>query len=272
MGTFLDDVKSRRSVRTFDGNKLSEKDLKQLKALAENAENPYHISVKIAFFDAKEHDLSSPVITGEKYYVTAKVTAGKNADVAYGYSFEKFLFGAHRIGLGTVWIGGTMPREKFEKVSDLQEGEIMPCISPIGYIAPKMSIKETLMRKGVKADWRFDFETLFFKDDFSTPLTELEAQALCIYDALEAVRFAPSAVNKQPWRVVISNGYAHFFEKKDRGYDNGTYDLQKADLGIALYHFEEAFLSAGKTIDFEINGPKIKMEKDVEYIASYKFQ
>ena len=270
MGTFLDEVKKRRSVRTFDGNKLSEQDLKKLNDLANQVENPYDIPVTIALFDAKEKDLSSPVITGENDYVTAKVTAGKNADVAYGYSFEKFLLNAHQMGLGTVWIGGTMPSEKFEAAAELKEGEIMPCMSPLGYTASKMGVKEVLMRKGVKADWRYNFEELFFKDDFSTPLLELEAQALCIYDALEAVRFAPSAVNKQPWRVVVSNGYAHFFEKKDRGYDNGTYDLQKVDVGIALYHFEESLRLAGKSVEFAIADPGLDLDKDMEYIASYR--
>ena len=42
----------------------------------------------------------------------------------------------------------------------------MPCVSPLGYISKKMSVKETLMRKGVKADSRLDFEELFFGSEF----------------------------------------------------------------------------------------------------------
>jgi len=38
----------------------------------------------------------------------------------------------------------------------------MPCVSPLGYPAEKMSLRETLMRKGIQADKRMDFDRLFF--------------------------------------------------------------------------------------------------------------
>ncbi len=266
---FLEDVKNRRSVRTFDGKGLGAEILDDLKEYAKNIVNPYNIPVEFAFLNAKEHDLSSPVLSGEKEYITAKVKKGANADVAYGYSFEDLLMYAVSKNLGTVWIGGTMPREKFEKASNLADDEIMPCVSPVGYAADKMGMKEVLMRKGVKADSRFDFGELFFKDSFDTPLTESEAKDLGIFTALEAVRLAPSAVNKQPWRVVVNEAGAHFYEKKDRGYDNGTYDLQKVDLGIALYHFENQCREEGKQLIFKIVNPEIENPGKTEYIASF---
>ena len=57
-------------------------------------------------------------------------------------------------------------------------------------------------------------------------------------EALEMVRWAPSAVNKQPWRVVMDGKHAHFYEKKSKGYVDATgWDLQKVDIGITLCHF-----------------------------------
>jgi nitroreductase len=268
MGSFLDLVKSRRSVRTFDGRPVDADLLKQLKDYGETLSNPYNIPITLGFFAAKDYDLSSPVLSGAETYVTAKVAVGANADVAYGYSFQQFLMKAHEQGLGTVWIGGTMPREKFEAAAALASNEVMPCVSPLGYTA-KIGVKEALMRKGVKADSRFDFGKLFFKDSFDTPLTEAEADEKKICEALEAVRWAPSAVNKQPWRVVVCGDRVHFYEKKDRGYDNGTYDLQKVDVGIGMYNFEEALRTAGVSVGFEIADPGIALPKDTEYIATY---
>lgn len=266
---FIDDVRKRRSVRTFDGKGLSDEVLKDLKDFVKETENPYQIPVTFLFLDAKEHGLSSPVLSGETTYITAKVTAAPHADVAYGYSFEKLLMYAVSKGLGTVWIGGTMPRDKFEKASELKDGEIMPCVSPVGYIADKMGVKEVLMRKGVKADSRFAFGELFFKEDLDTPLSESEAEKEGILTALEAVRLAPSAVNKQPWRAVVTKEGIHFYEVKNRGYDNGTYDLQKVDVGIALYHFEEECRQCGKTLRFALADPGIRLPEKTEYIASY---
>lgn len=270
MGDFLDLAKSRRSVRTFDGNQVDDSAIDELKKYADEIVNPFGLKTRFLFLDAEKNNLSSPVLSGEKLYVTAMMTPGENADVAYGYSFESLLMKAHEMGLGTVWIGGTMPREKFESASNLQENEVMPCVSPIGVTAQSMSLKEGLMRKGVKADKRFDFDKLFFEGSFENGMSEDRAEALGLKRALEAVRIAPSAVNKQPWRVVVIDDVAHFFIKHDRGYDNGTYDLQKIDLGIGMYHFESQLKCEGKNVTLELNNPGIELEKGVDYVASYR--
>ena len=186
---YFDDVKNRRSVRTFDGLGITDKLLEDLKEYAASVSNPYGIPVTFDFLDAKDNDLSSPVLKGEELYVTAKVKKVENADVAYGYSFESLLMHAVNKGLGTVWIGGTMPREKFETASNLSKNEVMPCISPIGVTAKSMSLKEGLMRKDVKADKRFDFNKLFFEGGFKNGMSEDRAEELGLKRALEAVRF-----------------------------------------------------------------------------------
>ena len=177
---FIEDVKNRRSVRTFDGKGVSNEVIDDLKEYAGSIVNPYNIPVEFVFLNKDEYGLSSPVLSGEKEYIAAKVKKGTNADVAYGYSFEELLMYAVSKGLGTVWIGGTMPRDKFERAINLKEDEIMPCMSPIGYVANKMGMKEVLMRKGVKADSRYDFKELFFADSFDASLTEAKAEELGI--------------------------------------------------------------------------------------------
>ena len=269
--SFLDDVRKRRSVRTFDGKNIDDATYAELKRFAATVKNPYNKEIRFAFLDAEENKLSSPVLSGEKLYVSAMMKKGDKAEEAYGYAFEALLVHAHKLGLGTVWIGGTMPRDKFEKASNLKDDEIMPCVSPLGGIADKMAVKEVLMRKGVKADWRMDFENLFFEKDFSSPVSEERAEELGLRDALEAVRVAPSAVNKQPWRVVLEEGKAHFYEKHDKGYTNEYYDLQKVDVGIALYHFEQQLLSEGRQAILTVEKPAIQTPSGIDYIATYKF-
>ncbi len=268
MKTFLELAKTRRSVRTFDGQMPDKQVIDELKAFAEEMTNPFGIKVRFIFLDAEKEKLSSPVLTGEKLYVSAIVERGPLAAVAYGYSFEKFLMKAHELGLGTVWIGGTMPRDKFEKASGLAEDEIMPCISPLGAVSNKMSVKESLMRKGVKADSRMKFEELFFSGDFASPITEGQAMSMGLRDDLEAVRIAPSAVNKQPWRIVIDGKNAHFYVKHDKGYTTPDYDLQVIDVGIALYHFESQMLSETKNPFIVIEKPDIAVPDGMDYVAS----
>jgi hypothetical protein len=127
------------------------------------------------------------------------------------------------------------------------------------------------MRKGVKADVRNPFETLFFDGSFDTPLSEEKAGDLRI--PLEMVRLAPSAVNKQPWRVVITDHQAHFYEYRSRGYMDGTgWDIQKIDMGIALSHFELAAGECGLEVTFTLEDPGLKTEENMIYIGSYAWK
>ena len=80
---------------------------------------------------------------------------------AFGYAFEKIVLFVQSLGVGTTWIAGTMDRSGFERAMKLNEDEVMPCVSPLGYEAKKMSLRETMMRKGVKADTRLPFASLF---------------------------------------------------------------------------------------------------------------
>ena len=262
-------IQSRRSVRTFDGRNPEPELLDKLQSFGKALMNPFGVEVDFELLDAVGHGLSSPVLSGETHYVCGRVKNVPDCQVAFGYSFEHFLLYAHSLGLGTVWIGGTMNRAAFEKAMELKAGELMPCISPLGYTSDKMSVREVLMRKGVKADERMSFEELFFDGSFDKPLSRESAGTLAM--PLELVRLGPSAVNRQPWRVVIKDGAAHFYLKRGKGFGHGEkLDMQMIDMGIALCHFELGAEEAGLKSVFFREEPAIFSE-GMEYIASYSF-
>ena len=260
-------IRERRSVRTFDGRALGAEEMEKLDAFARKIENPYEIPVEFKLLDAGKYRLSSPVIAGTKQYFGAKVKRVPHAEEAFGYSFEILVLYAQSLGIGTTWIGGTMNREAFERAMALGADEMMPCVSPLGYPAAKLSLREAMMRRGVKADSRFRFEELFFDAD-GAPLTEAAAGRL--REPLELVRLAPSAVNKQPWRVIVSGGDAHFYKKADRGFVSAAAgDLQKVDLGIALCHFALGAQEAGLELRLSLDDPKLAAAGDMEHIATW---
>ena len=264
----FDDIRKRRSIRTFDGTPLKSEDEKKIVAFAAEAENPFGLPITWKILDAGKGALSTPVIVGEDKYIAGVMRRAPFAEEAFGFSFEKIVLFAESIGLGTTWIAGTMDRSVFENACELKDGEVMPCISPLGYPAKKMSLRESVMRRGVRADSRLPFEEIFFDSSFEKPLTVETAGKLS--EVLEAVRLAPSAVNKQPWRVVISGDKAHFFEKRSKPKEEGEWDIQKIDIGIALCHFELAAKEKGISVEFLIEDPGTDREKDTIYIASYK--
>ena len=264
----LELIRTRRSVRTFDGRAIRPEDSQKIMDFAEKVGNPYDIPITWKLLDGTRSSLSSPVIVGTDTFIAGKLHRVPHAEEAFGYSFEKIGLFAQSLGVGTTWIAGTMNRAAFERAMELGEDEVMPCVSPLGYPAEKMSFREKMMRRGIKADTRFDFSDLFFDGEPGLPLTGEKAGAL--KDAFEAVRLAPSAVNKQPWRAVLDGQNVHFYEKRSAGYvsENG-WDVQKIDMGIALCHFELAARECGMDVSFDLGYPGRSAGEDMTYVASY---
>lgn len=267
MSELLTLIKGRKSVRSFDGRPIGAEDRSRLEQYIAAISNPFGIPVRFALLDAEQHGLSSPVLTGETLYAAGAVSRGAYAETALGFSFEKLVLYAWSLGIGTTWIGGTMKRDLFERAAGLSEEELMPCVSPLGYPAKRRSVKEAMMRKGVGADSRLPPEKLFFDGVWGIPLTVSASNEL--RDILEMVRWAPSAVNKQPWRIVAAEGGFHFYKKQGRGFvSEKTGDLQKVDLGIALCHFVMGMEEQGEKPEVVIRDPGIAVPDDVTYIAT----
>lgn len=263
---YIEAIKNRKSVRTFDKNKnIDSALLNEIKEFMNNVTNPYGLKIEWFLLNSDEYKLSSPVIVGEKYYILGKMKKELNAEEAFGYELEEIVLYLKTLDLGTTWMAGTFSRSLFEKAINLNSDEIMPCVTPIGYKAAKMSIREKLMRRGIKADTRLEFNDLFFKNDFNT---KLDNDDLDKYkDILELVRIAPSAVNKQPWRILLCDNKFYFYKAPSKGFDRDGFDVQKIDLGIALNHFMHGLNEKGIDYEFEISNPDFNVES-FEYIAT----
>lgn len=259
-------IRSRKSVRTYDGTPLRSEDREKLEKYAASVTNPFGIPVEFRFLKADEHKLSSPVIVGTDLYVAAKVRKEPNFEAALGYSFEELCLYAASLGIGTVILAATISRKTFEQAMEVQDGEVMPVASPLGYAAPKRSIRENLMRKGLGADGRKDFGDLFFNGTFGTPLTEADAG---IYrEALENLRWAPSATNRQPWRAVKTGDTLCFYELQTLP-PNALGDIQKVDVGAALANFALTMKEDKTEGHFSIADPGIAHPENATYIISY---
>ena len=252
----LELILNRKSVRSFDGRKLDETDLRRLQAYVAGIHNPYNIPVRFVWLDAEANGLASPVIRGERLYVAGKVPRVRHCEEAFGYSFEKLVLYARRLGIGTTWIGGTMDRALFEKAACTGEDEYMMIVSPLGYPAQARTDVERRLRESVHADERLPASELFFDRDFSQPLTEESS-------LLEAVRWAPSAANQQPCRVVKEANHYHFYVK--HSLPPARWDVQKIDVGIAICNLMS--VEGGR---FSLSDPGIAHGEELEYIATVR--
>ncbi|MFN2937426.1 nitroreductase family protein [Lachnospiraceae bacterium YH-ros2226] len=260
-------IRKRKSVRTFDGKPLKNEDRLALEEYIKSQTNPFGVPVEFRLLDAKEYGLSSPVIVGTDLYLAAKVKRCKHYEIGFGYSFEHICLYAESLGLGTVMLAASLSRAAFEKAMNVQNDEVLPVASPVGYPARKKSIRESLMRKGLKADERIPFEQLFFDKQYGNPLTVSSAGIYA--DALEMARWAPSAANKQPWRAVVIGDTVHFYEDKSMK-DSPIGDIQKVDVGIALAHFDLTIQEEGHKGRFVEADPGITLPENVHYIISFE--
>lgn len=266
-----DAVTWRYSVRSYEKKQPDAELIKKLMDYAAALENPFGPKIRVQLIEkdtaANGEKLGTyGVIKGAKLYLGVTVADKPYAMEAVGYDFEKLVLYAASLGLGTCWLGGTFNRSAFVEAMEIKEGELFPILSPLGHPAERKSITEKLMRKMVNADNRLDWGEIFFNGDFSQPL----AEDSCEYDfALEMLRLAPSAVNKQPWRVVVCGDKVHFYKKPMAGAEITTIDMQRIDLGIAMCHFDLAAKEQGIAGYFEIAKPEINAPDELEYIASY---
>jgi hypothetical protein len=117
---------------------------------------------------------------------------------------------------------------------------------------------------------------MFSDERFDRPLTAEAAGPFAT--ALEMVRWAPSASNRQPWRVVRSRADWHFFVHRTPGYPPriarillGVEDLQRVDMGIAMCHFELALREQGVRDHWVVRQPAISVPDALtEYTATWE--
>jgi nitroreductase len=127
----------------------------------------------------------------------------------------------------------------------------------------------------MNANRRLPMEQMFFTGTFGNPLT---TEAAGLYaQPLEMVRWAPSASNKQPWRIIRIGDAWHFYLQRTKGYGKGTLlfsilrlaDLQRVDMGIAMCHFELTARSLGLHGRWIVEDPKLKIPENTEYTVSW---
>ena len=124
-----------------------------------------------------------------------------------------------RRGIGTVWLGGTFSRGTVGELVKPAPDERVDAVIAFGNPAERESWTGRLMARMSNARSRKPFDSMFHVKPHS------------IYrDALEMMRLAPSATNRQEWRAV----------ETDSGIDFFTTDANRfaaLDLGIGLAHF-----------------------------------
>ena len=269
-----DAVKKRYSVRNYEKREIEKDKNEAIETFIDSLENPFGSKVNFHYLGGKEMENKRKlgtygVIKGAERYIGTTIEKEPMSLEALGYELETLILYLADLNIGTCWLGGTFNREGFAQAMNVGEDEIFPIITPYGYAAKKKHIKEIGMRKMIKADQRKGWDQLFYKNDFQSPFAKAEAGDLEF--PLEMVRLAPSASNKQPWRILLIDNACHFYEYKEPGYsDRFPYDIQRIDMGIAAAHFDLAVKEKEVKGHFDTESePDLNLPKNMEYVFSW---
>lgn len=269
----VETIKKRCSVRTYQDKELEPDVREMLQSYMDNLENPFGMQVKKYIIDKKlasegEKLGTYGVIKGASTFMGISVPDKDLAHVAAGYEFENLILEATALGLGTVWLAATFNREGFASAMGVPKNELFPAISPVGYPAAKRSLTESLMRTAMRSSSRKEWNTLFYLENFQTPLHKDESGDYA--EPLEMLRLAPSDKNTQPWRVLKASNSYHFFVTYKSGISRGEEIIKRVDAGIALSHFHQTVLELGLKGCFKQTEPEnIELPQNTYYITSW---
>ena len=278
-----DIIRMRYSCRSYRGDFLTEKDRSELgEFISQKITGPFGSSARFTLFAAEASD--STALKGLGTYGFIKNPAAFIAGIVkepemnledFGYSMERIILHATEMGLGSCWLGGTFKKSGFAQKAGIGTDEMIPAIAAIGYIAERRSIKDRLMGSNAGAANRKDADEIFF----SSGKKKINIDPQSPYGrVLEMVRLAPSASNKQPWRIVKEDGknIFHFFLERTSSYSLTIRllklaDMQRIDMGIAMCHFESVAIESGLMGFWVVKNPvDIKTPSDWEYSITWE--
>jgi len=268
-------IRTRKSIRTYN-NSAIEPAIKQqvIDFMMSNSVGIFGNKVDFYWIDGGSDEFKDiklgtyGVISGTKSFITGKITDSDKNFEDFGYCLEKLILYCTELNIGTCWLGGTYNKTAFSASVDLKEGEIIPAVTPVGYFGTEKSTIDKMFRRFAGSDNRKPFDELFYSQSFSGNLTEEEKSTYSFF--LEMVRLAPSASNKQPWRVLLINNVFHFYLKRTPNYNNKFMqsDLQRVDMGIGISHFDFALSEKNVEHTWIVENPGLETDDLTEYIAS----
>lgn len=271
-----DAVLQRVSTRTFQNKDLSKKDIRKILNQIDShkeMKGPYDHSFELTFSltdttESKGQKIGTyGVLKNPPAFIGEICENNFKTIIDFGYVFEHLILSLTQYDFGTCWLGGTFKRQHYRK--NLNENEIIPAISPVGYKASNRRLIERIIRKAAQSQNRLSFSVLFknYND-----LTNLEYDLNNpIISALDLVRRGPSASNKQPWRAYLEDNTVHFYIERTPNYPGKAfkYDIQALDMGIALCHFEIGLKHFKKEISYFTAQNTMEIPNN-EYVISVK--
>lgn len=220
-------IKKRKSTRTYKSQVLEENTIKDLQDLISSIDKvgPFNNEINYQLVILDEVGIKNinklinyGFIKGSPGFIAGTMKENENYLVDFGYLMEDIILKTTGLSLDTCWLGGSLNTDAFKDKLSVNDNEQLPAIFSIGIDAKKTRRFDNVIRSTLKGNNRKSWSDLFFEDSVKKAL---DKDTIGLYqEVLEMVRLAPSACNKQPWRIIKesdSNTY-HLYLVRDTFY------------------------------------------------------
>ncbi len=270
----IQDVISRRiSVRNFQTNPASFDELKAVRRAGEgtealtNAEMRFHLCTD-AHMGKEIRGIVGDYgkIIHAPHYIVLAARECEGYLIDAGYRFEQMVLEATRRGLGTCWVGLMFKEASLRNTLGLDGSWRMIVLTPIGRPLEK-SMMNRLTRTLAGSKGRRPVEQLFFWQRHGEPLPAEILVDRKLVQVFEATRWAPSWMNKQPWRFVLTGKNILVYKMRQQDREGKDYHL--LDCGIAMCHLHLAAQAQGIKGHWELGKFEVPGAPGAEPIGTY---
>lgn len=247
----------RRSVRKYSDKNLSSSFLGKLDDNTDDLDKLYEdidIEVNIIKDGTKIQKIMSGIIGSygkikAPHYMIITSEKKKGYLENVGFALEPIVLKLTKAKVGTCWIGGHVPKEELKNIAKIKDDHEAVILISFGNAEDELlRDKKDAKRKDISKLINGDI------DDGWKPY-------------IECARFAPSAVNSQPWRFKEEGNKLHAYSVKRNRFTKlvagNLHLLNKIDVGIALSHMDIASRKFGDDLEFKYlrNCPSINKLK-----------
>jgi nitroreductase len=269
-------ISRRMSVRTYEPAAAAAEELEAVRIAGERAEALTQAEMR---FLLRSHDQMGREVKGifgdygktirAPHYIVLASKEGEGYLTDAGFRFEQLVLEATSRGFGTCWVGLLFKESSLRSCLGLDASWRVLALTPIGR-PDEPSLTSRALRTMARSSTRKPLEEIFFWQCHEGPLPAGALADERLVRLLEAVRWAPSWMNRQPWRFILARKEVLVYKMRRQDREGKDYHL--LDCGIAMSHLHLAARAAGMEGRWELGRFEVPGASATESIGRYVLQ
>ncbi len=261
-------IEARRSVREYKDRELSAEDMAMVEEYITNCQQLKGGS-KVSLVNIPAVDNFCQHFAGKlgyngvmikaPHYVLLTAEKGSEAIKSAGYVGEAFVLELTKHDIGSCWLSANHHEQELVEYFAVPADYEVVALIAFGYPEVEAQISKIYQSEADKQNKSYShfeseynenavssrksIEDIVYLARFGNNATVEKLEELGYDDVFYYMRLAPSSVNRQPWRFVISRGKFILAVSRDDGYDDDR--VAELEAGIAMLYFEVAMHDSG---------------------------